>query len=140
VIRLGAPGREAVVSQNREELPRQAWHDFFELLTKEHEASEVVIEVVSLDFGDQVEAERLPLSYIEYDHKDDVFIVGVGGKDSRYPVVLDHIVPHPERILVDSTIATMAMAIDVIDSDGRQTIITLRRVPALPAETEADHG
>jgi hypothetical protein len=87
---------------------------------------------MALDFGDQVEAERLPLAYIEYDDKDDVFIVGVGGRESRYPVVLNHMIPHPKTILVDSSIPTMAMAIDVIDSEGRQTIITLHRPPALP--------
>jgi hypothetical protein len=120
------------VSQNREELPRQAWHDFFELLTKDHEGSEITIEIPSPEFGDQFEAEAMPLAYLEYDQKDDVFIVGVGGRNSRYPVVLNHMIPHPRSILVDSQIPGVAQAIDVIDGDGNQTILTLRRRPALP--------
>ena len=87
-------------------LPRQAWHEFFELVTKEHEASDVTIEVAGLDLGDQVEVEKLPLAYVEYDPKDDDFVVGVGGRDNRYPVVLDHIVSRPERIEVDTEIPT----------------------------------
>jgi hypothetical protein len=120
------------VSQQREELPREAWHDFFELVTKEHESSDVTIEVLGLDLGDQLEAEKLPLAYLEYDQKDDVFSIGVGGRDSRYPVVLDHMVNHPQTILVDAQIPTLVMAVDVIDGDGQQTIVTLHRRPALP--------
>jgi hypothetical protein len=120
------------VSQNREELPRQAWRDFFELLTKDHEGSEITIEIAALEFGDQLEAVAMPLAYLEYDHKDDVFIIGVGGKDSRYPVALNHMIPHPTTIMVDSAIPTAVFAIDVIDPDGHQTILTLRRRPALP--------
>jgi hypothetical protein len=120
------------VSQNREELPREVWHEFFELLTKDHEGSEITVEVMGLEFGDQLEAEKMPLAYLEYDNKDDVFIVGVGGRDSRYPVVLNHMIPHPRAILVDSALPTVALAIDVIDSDGHQNVLTLHRLPALP--------
>ena len=121
------------MGQQRQDLPRQDWHAFFELVTKEHEASDVTIEVAGLDLGDQVEVEKLPLAYLEYDPKDDDFIVGVGGRDNRYPVVLDHIVGHPQRIDVDTEIPTAVAAIDVLDADGRQTIVTLHRRPALPA-------
>jgi hypothetical protein len=121
------------VSQNRADLPRPAWRDFFELLTKEHEGDDVTIEVVSLDFGDQLEAEKLPLAYIEYDDKDDVFIVAVGGRDGRYPAVLRHMIAHPKTIMVDSPAPNVTMAIDVVGGDGAQTLVTLHRRPALPS-------
>jgi hypothetical protein len=120
------------VSQQREELPRAAWHDFFEDVTKEHEPSDVTIEVLGLDLGDQLEVEKLPLAYLEYDPKDDEFIVGVGGRDGRYPVVLDHAVHGPRKILVDNQVPTSVTAVDVTDGGGQQTIVTLRSRSALP--------
>jgi hypothetical protein len=120
------------MSEDRHELPREEWHQFFEVLTKEREGQLVTIEIVDKEFGDQFEAEKLPFAYIEYDHKDDVFIVGVGGRDSRYPVVLRHMIPRPQRILVDATLPGTVWAIDVFDPDNTQTIVTLHRAPPLP--------
>jgi peptidoglycan hydrolase-like protein with peptidoglycan-binding domain len=120
------------VSQQREELPREAWHDFFEDVTKEHEPSDVTVEVLGLDLGDQLEAEKLPLAYLEYDPKDDEFIVGVGGRDGRYPVVLDHAVHGPQKILVDNRVPALVTAVEVADGDGQQTIVTLQSRPELP--------
>ena len=59
----------------------------------EHQADDVTIEVVDPTFGPNQEAERLPLAYIEYDPKDDVVVVAVGGRTARYPVLLDHGAP-----------------------------------------------
>jgi hypothetical protein len=120
------------VSQNKSELERSAWRHFFDLLTKEHEGWQVTVEVTSVDIGDQVQAEKLPFAFMEYDKDDDV-IVGVGGRDSRYPVVLQHIVNDPQKVLVDTTAPNAATAIDVIGEDGAQTIVSLHPAPALPA-------
>ncbi len=46
---------------------------------KEREGQDVTIEVLSRDFGDELEARRLPLAYLAYDAKDDV-----GGHAARY--------------------------------------------------------
>jgi hypothetical protein len=119
------------VSENRAELERAAWRPFFESLTKEHAGDTVTIEVLGADFGDQLEAEALPFAYIEFD-KDDDLIVGVGGRDGRYPAVLNHIVSHPTSILVDSEAPNVAKAIEVVGDDGTQTVITLRARAALP--------
>ena len=86
--------------------------------------------MVSVDYGDQLEAERLPLAYIEFD-KDDDIIVAVGGRDSRYPAVLQHIINHPQKVLVDTPAPDIVMAIDVIDEAGGQTLISLSPPPAL---------
>jgi hypothetical protein len=109
----------------REEVARTDWVGFLELLTKEHEGSYVTMEILTKDFGDQHEAEHLPFVYIEYDYKDDVVIVAVGGRDGRYPVVLRHIISHPEKIFVHPPRPELAHAIDVIDKDGVHTVISL---------------
>jgi hypothetical protein len=113
------------VTQVRSDRPSAEWRDFLEQLTKEHEGDEVTIEVLSPEFGDQEEAERLVFSYLEYDNKDDVVIVAVGGRDARYPL-LRHIIYHPKKILVDPPSPEAARAVDVEDREGTHTIVTLR--------------
>jgi hypothetical protein len=116
----------------RPDLPRQEWHSFFDKLTNEYQHYDATIEIVDRDFGDQFETEKLPLEYLTYDHKDDAFIVTVGGRDSRYPVQLRHIIPHPKRILADTFTPDPLWAVDVFDADDVQTLVTLHRRPALP--------
>lgn len=120
------------MSLEKEELPRPAWRDFLESVTKEHDTDDVTIEVLSNEFGDQQEAERIPLAYIEYDDRDDAVIVGVGGRSSQYPVVLRHTVHHPLQIFVHLPAPNVTRAIDIVGEDGDQTVITLYPRPALP--------
>jgi Family of unknown function (DUF5335) len=120
------------VSPDRYEPQRREWRDFLELVTKEHEGDAVTVEVVDREYGDQFEAEQMPFAYLEYDDKDDAVIVGVGGKDSRYPVVLRHIIQHPKALLADPPAPNAARAIDIVSDDGTNTIVSLHRRPALP--------
>jgi hypothetical protein len=120
------------VSLDREELRREAWRDFLESVTKEHDTDDASIEVLSTEFGDQQEAERIPLAYIEYDDRDDAVIIGVGGRNSRYPVLLRHTIPHPRQIFVHPPAPNVTRAIEIVGEDGDQTIVTLHPRPALP--------
>lgn len=122
------------MAHEREELPRPAWRDALELLTKEHEGNDVTIEILSRDLGDQVETQRLPLNYIEYDHKDDALIVGVGGHTTRFPVLLRHIIAHPQAILMHPVVPDDDPAVEVVGADGVTTLITMRPRPALPGD------
>jgi hypothetical protein len=115
-----------------DEIARSDRKSFFELLTKEQEGTDVTIEVVGEDFGDQVEVERLPFAYIAYDDKDDVVIVAVGGVSSRYPVLLRHLIEHPQKIYSDGTVAEALTTIDIIGDDGAQTLVSFRPRLALP--------
>jgi hypothetical protein len=119
-------------SQETLELERDDWRPFFDTLTKEFQGYDVSIEVLSQDYGDQVEAEKLPFTSIAYDDKDDVVIIAVGGKDGRYPVELRHMIEHPQRVLADSLTPEVPWAIEVVGADGSRTIVTLRLRPALP--------
>ena len=120
------------MSPDRYEPPRQEWREFFELVTKDHAGDAVTVEIVGREYGDQLEAEQMPFAYLEYDDKDDAVIVGVGGTDGRYPVVLRRIVEHPKVILVDPLDPRTACAFDIVGADGTSTIVTLHRRPALP--------
>ena len=113
------------MTQERGEIPRSEWQHFFDQQTKVHEGAEVSIEVLSLDFGDQHEVERLPLASLTYDPKDDVVIVAVGGRDGRYPVVLRHFIDHPQQILGDPSVPGTVYALEVVGADDTRTITTL---------------
>jgi hypothetical protein len=130
--RLGAT--VPVMSQNTQdkyEVAPEELRELFDRLSQEHEGYNVTIEVVSRDLGDQYEAEKLPLAYLAYDEKDDTFIVAVGGRDGRYPV-LRHMIEHPKQVMASTLDEQTPWAIDVVAADGTQTIVTLHRPPALP--------
>lgn len=120
------------MTESTEELPKAEWHGALEILTREHGGDSVTIEVASLGYGDQLEAESLPFAYIEYDPHDDEVNVGVGGRDGRYPVVLRHGVEHPERIALAVLDLGATTALEIVDTEGTETIVTLRHLPALP--------
>ncbi|MER7207203.1 DUF5335 family protein [Streptosporangium sp. NPDC000239] len=115
------------MAQERPEVPREEWRPFLDGLTRQYEGSDVTIEVLDASAGDLYQAEKLPLAYIEYDDKDDIFSVGVGGRDPRYPVVLRHGIEHPRRILADTVSPETPRVFDVVDGEGTQTIITIHR-------------
>ncbi len=45
--------------------------------------------------------ERLPFGTVTYDHRDDVMAASVGGNSPRYPVVLRHLIHHPQELAAD---------------------------------------
>lgn len=113
------------MNQQRLDVAREEWREFLDTMTRNYEGAEVTIEVMNREFGDLMGAERLPLAYLEYDPKDDQFSVGVGGRDGRYPVVLRHVIDHPQRILTDTLQQGTMRAFDIFDAEGEQTIVTL---------------
>ena len=119
--------------ENTETLAREAWQAALDDVTKIHEGNGATVEVVDRDFGDQVEAtEILPLTYVEYDRKDDVVVIAVGGRTARFPVVLRHIIEHPQQIFIYPPRPAPTESIYVTDRDGTQTVVTLHPRPALP--------
>jgi hypothetical protein len=115
-----------------EGIERAAWQNTLEGLTAEHEGDLATIEVADLDLGDQFEAEKMPFSYVEYDPHDDAVSVGVGGLDGRFPVVLRHVVEHPQNVFVHASELDF-LTIEVRSLDGTVTLITLGARPELPA-------
>jgi hypothetical protein len=120
------------VTRTRTDVSRSEWRTMLETITKDFAGYDATIEILSPEDGDQTEAERLPLAFVEYDPKDDAFIVGVGGRGPRFPVVLRHIVEHPQRMVADAISPEVPWAIEVVDGDGTQTIVTVHRRPELP--------
>jgi len=124
------------MSQERPELPRETWEDFFQRLSSEYQGYAVTIEVIDPELGDQVQAADVSLSDLEYDPKDDVLIITVESQDGSKDPVLRHMIEHPQRILADQLSDDVPWAIDASDKDGTQTIVTLARRPGLPPPGE----
>jgi len=101
------------------------WQELLQGITKDHAGDDVTIEVLSRDFGDGLELERLPLASLSYDPKDDVAIVAVGGRDGRLPVVLRHLVEHPLQIVAEEVPAGSGLTLEIVSGDGDRTFVIL---------------
>ncbi len=86
---------------------------------------DVTIERLDAEYGDEFEAERMPLAYVEYDEHADEASVAVGGRDGRYPVVLRHSIAHPTSILTDAKPPMLPLAVQIVAADGSETLVTV---------------
>ncbi len=107
------------------ELPIERWVEYFDEIAPSIEGLHVTIEVMSEQLGDQLDVERLPLQSIGYDHKDNMLEIAVGGRGTRYPVVLRHFISSPQTISVEEAGSPAPSAILVTDAGGDRTLIRL---------------
>ena len=71
-------------------IPRNEWGTFFDVVSKGLTGKRVEVEAASLELGDQIVAEWLPLLGITYDAKDDLIDVALGQE-----MQLDHLIRQP---------------------------------------------
>ncbi len=113
-------------------VPRSEWRTFFDSMSNALLGKRAEIEVASLDLGDQIVAEWIPLVGITYDSRDDVLDVALDRSD--------HLIPHPREIVVEEAGAGLA-SVAVVDGNGARQIIRLKEpvklpIPAAPAAAE----
>jgi|tagenome__1003787_1003787.scaffolds.fasta_scaffold20935151_2 hypothetical protein len=104
---------------------RSEWSTLADRLTADHATLDATMEILDPGGGDNPLVERLPFESITYDHKDDVVVVSVGGRSPRYPVVLRHVITHPQEILFD--LIPQGAALKITDSSGTTTLLSLLR-------------
>jgi hypothetical protein len=109
-------------------LKKKEWKPFFDGLSKVLGVKEAEIEVLSLNLGDQVEAEWVRLIGLTYDPKDDLLDVALEG--------LDHLIPKPREISVEDGGVGLA-SVAVVDAEGVRHVIKLRDPMALPSPQES---
>ena len=105
-------------------LEKSEWSAFLNRFDKGLSATQAEIEVTSLNLGDQIQAEWVPLIGIVYDPKDDIVEVAVEG--------LDHMVHRPRDLYVEEDEGEL-LSLAVIDEDGVRHIVNLRQAVKLPA-------
>ena len=103
---------------------RAEWRPFLDRVSKGIAGKQAEIEVASLDLGDQIEAEWVPLIGLVYDSKDDNVEVAVEG--------LDHLIHKPRELYVEEEGGELS-SLEVIDADGTRSIIKLKDMLMLPA-------
>jgi len=106
------------------DVPRRQWREFFDRMSKALTGKWAEIEVASLDLGDQIAAEWVPMIGITYDSKDDLVDVAL----DRY----DHLIRHPKQVVVDEKNGAVA-SVAVVDADGSTQVVRMKTPLMLPA-------
>lgn len=108
-------------------IAKDKWPSFFDAMTKLLENQRVEIEVISLELGDQIEAEWLPLAGLTYDRKAVAFYVYLEDGDRNFA----HAIPEPREIIVRVGDRGMDQ-IAITDSAGRIQVVRLHEPLAIP--------
>jgi len=85
------------------------------------------VEVASLDLGDQIVAEWIPLLGITYDSRDDLLDVALDRAN--------HLIRRPREIIVEETAAGLT-SVAVVDADGVRQMVKLKQPLMLPAPAQ----
>lgn len=115
-----------------EQIDRARWAPFLDSITNSLIGKQAEIEVVSLDLGDQIEAEWTPLIGLTYDHKDDLIEIALED--------LDHLIRSPRELFIDYAAGEVVAAIEIVDGDGNRQIVKFKDGLALPAPAEEATG
>jgi hypothetical protein len=111
-------------------LPKRAWKPYFEAMSDALIGKWAEVEVASLDLGDQVVAEWIPLLGVTYDYKDDLVDVALGGE-----IQLNHLIRRPTQIEVVEE-ADGLRSIAITTADGTVQVLRLKTPLSLPAPTQ----
>jgi len=112
------------------EIERERWATFLDAVTNSLAGKQAEIEVVSLNLGDQIEAEWTPLIGLTYDRKDDLIEIVLEG--------LDHLIRSPREVLVDYAVGDLATAIEIVDAEENRQIVKFKDRLALPAPSVSE--
>jgi hypothetical protein len=107
-------------------LAKLEWREFFDRLSHALSGEPAEVEVASLDLGDQIVAEWIPLQGITYDTADDLLDVSFDR--------LTHLIRHPRDIIVEEGpggVSSVAIAL----RDGSRQVIRLKQPVMLRATT-----
>ena len=111
-------------------IPKAEWRTFFDAMSSMLTGKRVQIEAASLELGDQIVAEWLPLLGVTYDSRDDLFDVALG----EY----NHLIRRPRQVLVQEGphgVETIA----VVAEDGVQQVLRLKD-PLMLAQASTEHA
>jgi hypothetical protein len=106
------------------QLPKSEWRAFFDLMSKALLGKRAEIEVASLDVGDQIVDEWVPLIGITYDSRDDLLDVALDRAN--------RLIRRPQAIEVQENAAGLA-SLAVVDAAGARHIVRLKDPVMLPS-------
>jgi hypothetical protein len=97
-------------------LSKEAWRPFLDRVTRSLTGKRAEVEIASLNLGDQIAAERLPIIGISYDPNDDIVEVALEG--------YDHLINAPREIHPKRDDGQLS-AIEIVDADFTRHIVKL---------------
>lgn len=106
---------------------RGEWRGFCIRVSRECIGKHAIIEVMSLEFGCQVQARRVPMIAMVFDPRSDVLELLVGD--------IDHLIRSPRELYVDDT-PFGVVTLQIVGADGVRQIVTLQDPLMLPAPHE----
>jgi hypothetical protein len=132
---LAAPNDVAAILQSRvrmtgavdmasRTIPQAEWRAFFDGMAGALVGKRAEVEAASLDLGDQIVAEWVPLLGVTYDAQDDLLDVALSG--------LNHLIRRPREIYVQEG-AKGVETVAVVSADGMKQILHLKDPIMLPA-------
>lgn len=107
-------------------VPKAEWRPFFDHMGKAVLGKSAEVEVASLEVGDQIVAEWVPMRGITYDSRDDLLDVALDRGN--------HLIRHPQDILVEESEGGLSI-VAVVDAAGARHIIRLKEPLLLPPAT-----
>jgi hypothetical protein len=107
-------------------LPQTAWKEFFDRISSALLGKWAEIEVASLELGDQILAEWVPLLGIKYETHDDTLDIALDR--------VSHRIHHPTEIVIEEADGGVT-AVDVIDAAGTRRMIRMKDPLMLPRTT-----
>ena len=111
--------------ENLRTVARSDWKPFFDRVSKALLLGKwAEIEVASLETGDQILAEWIPMIGVTYDSRDDLLDVALDRTD--------HLIYHPHEIVIEEGTEGL-MSIAVTAGDGTRQIVRLKEPLKLPA-------
>jgi hypothetical protein len=110
-------------------VPKSEWRSVFDRMSRALLGKWAEIEVASLDLGDQIMAEWVPLLGITYDSKDDLIDVAL----DRF----NHLIRRPREITVDES-PTGLGSVAIIDEGGARQVVKFKDPLMLPPTTSLD--
>ena len=110
-------------------LPKSEWKPFFNQMSKGLLGKRAEIEVASLDLGDQIVAEWVPMLGITYDSQDDLLDVALDRAS--------HLIRHPREIVAEEN-ENGLRSIAVVDGEGTRQIVNLKDPLVLPPPHSRD--
>ncbi len=105
------------------EIAREDWGEFFDRVSRSLRGKQIDIEVDGLDIGTQIEASKLSLNGLSYDHKDDVFVITTE--------VIEHLIHEPQQIFVSGDEDGFD-SLEITTGDGGKQIVSFSEPLALP--------
>jgi hypothetical protein len=105
-------------------IPQAEWRAFFDSMADALVGKRAEVEAASLDLGDQIVAEWVPLLGVTYDAQDDLLDVALSG--------LNHLIRRPREIYVQES-PKGVQTVAVVSADGVKQILHLKDPFMLPA-------